>query len=309
MRQKNGYNKAKKRNEGKNVTKEEFSAMKKPVLLDGATGSNLMADGMPRGVCTEQWVLEHPEVLLDLQREYVAAGTQILYAPTFSANRHALKHFGLDKNVVEMNRALVALSREAAGGRALVAGDLTTTGVPLKPDGAMCPSELFDLYAEQIAAQAEAGADLIVAETLLGIDEAAVALDAAQSVCALPVLCSLTVQADGAAYFGGNCVEAVRTLLELGAAAVGVNCSFGPEHLSSLVKNMKAVAHVPLLVKPNAGMPAIAGDGTAVYPMGPEEFARHMRALHALGADLIGGCCGTTPVYIAALRAALEGAR
>lgn len=291
------------------MTKEEFSAMKKPILLDGATGSNLMARGMPRGGCTEQWVLEHPEVLLDLQREYVAAGTQILYAPTFSANRHALKHYGLDKNVTEMNRALVALSREAAGGRALVAGDLTTTGVPLKPDGAMCPTELFDLYAEQIAAQAEAGADLIIAETLLGIDEAAVALDAAQSVCDLPVMCSLSVQADGAAYFGGNCVDAVQTLQELGAAAVGVNCSFGPEHLSSLVKNMKAVARVPLLIKPNAGMPVIADDGTAVYPMGPEEFARHMCALHELGADLIGGCCGTTPAYIAALRAALEGAR
>lgn len=291
------------------MTKEEFSAMKKPVLLDGATGSNLMARGMPRGVCTEQWVLEHPQALLGLQRDYVAAGTQILYAPTFSANRHALKRFGLEKNVREMNRALVALSREAADGRALVAGDLTTTGVPLKPDGAMCPSELFDLYAEQISAMAEAGADFIVAETLLGIDEAAVALDAAQSVCALPVLCSLTVQADGAVYFGGNCVEAVRTLQELGAAAVGVNCSFGPEHLASLVKNMKAAAHVPLLIKPNAGMPVIADDGTAVYPMGPEEFAQHMLALHTLGADLIGGCCGTTPAYIAALRAVLERSR
>ena len=287
------------------MTKEDFLALKPPLLLDGATGSNLMARGMPRGVCTEQWVLEHPQVLAALQREYVAAGTQILYAPTFSANRRALAHYGLEKNVAEMNRALVALSREAADGRALVAGDLTTVGVPLKPDGAMCPTELFDLYAEQISALAEAGADLLVAETLLGIDEAAVALDAAQSVCSLPVICSLTVQADGAAYFGGNCVDAVRILQDLGAAAVGVNCSFGPEHLYSLVKNMKAAARVPLLVKPNAGMPVIADDGTAVYPMGPEEFARHMRALHELGADLIGGCCGTTPAYIAALRAAL----
>lgn len=287
------------------MTKEDFLALKLPLLLDGATGSNLMARGMPRGVCTEQWVLEHPQVLAALQREYVAAGTQILYAPTFSANRRALAHYGLEKNVAEMNRALVALSREAADDRALVAGDLTTVGVPLKPDGAMCPTELFDLYAEQISALAEAGADLLVAETLLGIDEAAVALDAAQSVCSLPVICSLTVQADGAAYFGGNCVDAVRILQDLGAAAVGVNCSFGPEHLYSLVKNMKAAARVPLLVKPNAGMPVIADDGTAVYPMGPEEFARHMRALHELGADLIGGCCGTTPAYIAALRAAL----
>ena len=170
----------------------------------------------------------------------------------------------------------------------------------------MCAGELFDIYAEQIGALAEAGADLIVAETLLGIDEAAVALDAAQSVCELPVLCSLTVQADGTAYFGGNCIDAVRTLQELGAAAVGVNCSFGPEHLASLVKNMKAVATVPLLIKPNAGMPVIADDGTAVYPMGAEEFAGHMCELHALGAELLGGCCGTTPEYIAALHRRLE---
>lgn len=288
------------------MTKAEFFALKKPILLDGATGSNLMARGLPRGACTEAWVLEHPQVLLELQRAYVAAGTQILYAPTFSANRHSLKHFGLEHEVREMNRRLVALSREAADGRALVAGDLTTTGVPLKPSGAMCAGELFDIYAEQIGALAEAGADLIVAETLLGIDEAAVALDAAQSVCDLPVLCSLTVQADGTAYFGGNCIDAVRTLQELGAAAVGVNCSFGPEHLASLVKNMKAVATVPLLIKPNAGMPVIADDGTAVYPMGAEEFAGHMCELHALGAELLGGCCGTTPEYIAALHRRLE---
>lgn len=283
------------------MTKEEFFALKKPVLLDGATGSNLMACGLPRGACTEAWVLEHPQVLVELQRGYVAAGTQILYAPTFSANRHSLKHFGLENKVREMNTRLVALSREAADGRALVAGDLTTLGVPLQPNGTMCAGELFDIYAEQISALAEAGVDLLVAETLLGIDEAAVALDAAQSVCDLPVMCSLTVQTDGTAYFGGNCIDAVRTLQDLGAAAVGVNCSFGPEHLASLVKNMKAAAKIPLLVKPNAGMPVIRDDGTAVYPMGAEEFAGHMAALHALGADLLGGCCGTTPEYIAAL--------
>ena len=287
------------------MTKEAFFALNGPVLLDGATGSNLMKCGLPRGGCTEAWVLEHPQVLLELQRAYVAAGSQILYAPTFSANRHSLTRFGLENKVTEMNRALVALSRGAADGRALVAGDLTTTGVPLEPDGPMSADELFDIYAEQIRALADAGADLLVAETLLGIDEAAVALDAAQSVCGLPVMCSLTVQADGTAYFGGNCVEAVKTLQELGAAAVGINCSFGPEHMLSLVKNMKAAAHVPLLVKPNAGMPVIGEDGTAHYPMGPEEFARHMRALTQAGAFLVGGCCGTTPEYIAALRAAL----
>lgn len=287
------------------MTKEEFFALKRPILLDGATGSNLMKRGMPRGVCTEQWVLEHPEALLELQRAYVAAGTQILYAPSFSANRYALRQHGLEDKTTEMNRALVALSRKAAAGKALVAGDLTTPGVPLAPDGPLHAEELFDIYAEQIRALAEAGADLLVAETLLSVEEAAIAVDVAQSVCKLPIICSLTVQSDGSAYFGGNCVEAVQTLQELGAAAVGINCSFGPEHMASLVKNMKATAQVPLLVKPNAGMPVIADDGTAVYPMGPEEFAAQMQRLIALGAELVGGCCGTTPEFIAALHRAL----
>lgn len=287
------------------MTKEEFFALKRPILLDGATGSNLMKRGMPRGVCTEQWVLEHPEALLELQRAYVAVGTQILYAPSFSANRYALRQHGLEAKTTEMNRALVALSREAAGGKALVAGDLTTPGVPLAPDGPLHAEELFDIYAEQIRALAEAGADLLVAETLLSVEEAAIAVDASQSVCKLPIICSLTVQSDGSAYFGGNCVEAVQTLQELGAAAVGINCSFGPEHMASLVKNMKATAQVPLLVKPNAGMPVIADDGTAVYPMGPEEFAAQMQRLIALGAELVGGCCGTTPEFIAALHRVL----
>ena len=135
-----------------------------------------------------------------------------------------------------------------------------------------------------------------------GIDEMTVALEAAQSVCALPVLCSMTVQADGSGYFGGTCVEAVETLQELGAAAVGINCSTGPDQLESLVRNMRQAAKVPLLVKPNAGMPEISPEGEAIYSMGPEAFAQHMRTLIDAGAALVGGCCGTNPRYISALR-------
>ena len=286
------------------MNREEFAALcqSRPLLLDGATGSNLMKRGMPRGVCTELWIDAHPEILLDLQREYVAAGSDIIYAPTFSANRHTLQREGLGDQVSDLNRRLVALSRQAAGGKALVAGDMTTTGVPLEPNGPMEYNRLHDIYREQTAALAEGGADLIVIETMLGIDETAVALEAAREVCDLPVLCSLTVQSDGSAYFGGNCVDAVEELQELGASAAGVNCSCGPEQLVSLVRNMKAVARIPLLVKPNAGMPAISDDGEAVYPMTAAEFATHMRVLLEAGADLIGGCCGTTPEFIAEMK-------
>ncbi len=272
------------------------------VLLDGATGSNLMKAGMPRGVCTEQWVSEHPEAIIDLQKAYVAAGSQIIYAPTFSANRHSLARHGLENRVEELNKRLVALSKEAADGKALVAGDLTTTGVPLEPVGTMPYSELFDIYAQQIRALHEAGADLLVIETMLGVDETTVALEAAKSICDLPVLCSLTVQGDGTAYFNGNAVEAVETLQALGAAAVGINCSCGPEQLLPLVRQMKKVAQVPLLLKPNAGLPIINDAGEAVYPMEPEQFAAEVARLMEAGARLVGGCCGTSPKFIAALR-------
>ena len=290
------------------MTKQEFKILceKKIVLLDGATGSNLMKAGMPRGVCTEQWVQENPQALLKLQRAYVRAGSDIIYAPTFSANRHSLARHGLQSQVRSLNRELLALSKEAAGEKALVAGDLTTTGVPLEPMGTMKYDELFSIYQEQISVLYEAGADLLVVETMLAVDETAVALEAAQSVCELPVMCSLTVQADGTAYFGGDCIEAVQTLQELGASAVGINCSCGPEQLGSIVRNMKKAAKVPLLVKPNAGMPVISDQGEAIYPMGAEEFAEHMQALVAAGANLIGGCCGTSPEFIAALKKSMK---
>ena len=282
------------------MTKQDFFHMASGgvILLDGATGSNLRKAGMPVGVCAEQWVLDNPQVLQDLQREYVRAGSQIVYAPSFSANRISLRHFGLEDRVNEMNAALIRISKSAVGNEALVAGDLTTTGQPLEPLGSMSYHQLYDVYCEQISALAEAGADLLVAETLLSVDEAVAALDAAQSVCDLPFICTLTVEADGAALYGGTAVEAVLTLQEMGAAAVGVNCSVGPDQLESVVRNMKDISQVPIIAKPNAGMPTITETGEAVYDMGPEEFARHIGHLVDVGAGIVGGCCGTTPEYI-----------
>lgn len=282
------------------MTRQEFTELtdRGVVLLDGATGSNLIKAGMPRGISSEQWVLEHPEVLQELQRSYVEAGSRIVYAPTFAANRISLKNFGLEDRAVELNARLVKISREAVEGRAYVAGDLTTTGQLMEPKGDLTYGDLYEAYKEQIRALADAGADLLVAETMLSVDETVVALDAAQAVCDLPMMCSLSLEADGTAMYGGNAVEAVQTLQEMGAAAVGLNCSVGPDQLESVVRNMKEAAQVPVIAKPNAGMPVISEKGEAVYSMNEEDFARYTRILTEAGAGLVGGCCGTTPSYI-----------
>ncbi len=282
------------------MTRQEFDELTKKgvVLLDGATGSNLRKAGMPVGISSEQWVLENPRVLQELQSAYVEAGSQIVYAPTFAANRISLRNFDLQDRVVELNTKLVKISRDGVGSRALVAGDLTTTGQLLEPQGNLTYDALYQAYREQIKALVDAGVDLIVAETMLGVDETVVALDAAQSVCDIPVMCSLTLEVDGTAMYGGNAVEAVITLQEMGAAAVGLNCSVGPDQLESVVANMKAVAKVPIIAKPNAGMPVINDKGEALYDMNADDFARSAKRLVEVGAGIVGGCCGTTPEYI-----------
>lgn len=282
------------------MTRQEFDELTKKgvVLLDGATGSNLRKAGMPVGISSEQWVLENPKVLQELQSAYVEAGSQIVYAPTFAANRISLRNFDLQDRVVELNTKLVKISRDGVGSRALVAGDLTTTGQLLEPQGNLTYDALYQAYREQIKALVDAGVDLIVAETMLGVDETVVALDAAQSVCDILVMCSLTLEADGTAMYGGNAVEAVITLQEMGAAAVGLNCSVGPDQLESVVVNMKAVAKVPIIAKPNAGMPVINDKGEALYDMNADDFARYTKRLIEAGAGIVGGCCGTTPEYI-----------
>lgn len=285
------------------MTRQEFleKAKEHVILLDGATGSNLRKAGMPVGISSEEWVLKNPEVLQELQRAYVEAGSEIVYAPTFAANRISLKNFGLEDKVPELNTRLVKISREAVGNKALVAGDLTTTGQLLEPRGDLSYEMLYQAYREQIKALEDAGADLLVAETMLSVDETVAALDAAQSVCDLAVMCTLSLEADGTAMYGGNAVEAVVTLQEMGAAAVGLNCSVGPDQLEAVVANMKAVAQIPIIAKPNAGMPVINELGEALYDMNAQDFAFHTKKLVELGAGIVGGCCGTTPEYIRCL--------
>jgi 5-methyltetrahydrofolate--homocysteine methyltransferase len=236
----------------------------------------------------------------------VDAGSDIIYAPTFSANRVGLGMHGLEERLAELNAGLVKLSKRAAGGRALVAGDFTTTGKPLEPIGTMSYQALLDIYREQIEVVAAAGADLLGAETMLTVDECACFVEAARSVCDLPVMCTLTIEGDGHLLFGGTIVEAVETLQALGVSAVGLNCSVGPDQLEAVVASMKAVATVPVIAKPNAGMPVMDDKGQAHYNMTPDQFAASMVKLVKAGAGVIGGCCGTGPAYIAALRREME---
>ena len=285
------------------MTRSEFAARlaQGPLLLDGATGSNLMKAGMPKGVCAETWILDHPQAILELQRAYVAAGSQVLLAPTFTAGRMYLSQHGLEGELKALNRRLVALSREAAQGQAWVAGDMTTMGRADVPYETM-----LEYYEEQARALAEAGVDLILCETLMGHDEAMAALEGCRMAAAeLPVCCSFSVTADGMLYFGGSVYEAAPQVAEFGADAVGINCSVGPDQLESVVRALQESLTVPVIAKPNAGMPEIDDQGNAHYSMHAADFGRHMAALHRAGASILGGCCGTEPPYIAALKAAL----
>lgn len=281
------------------MTKEEFQKLAQNIiLLDGATGSNLMAAGMPKGICTEIWVMEHKDVIQSLQRQYAEAGSRIIYAPTFGGNRFSLKLHGLEDRITEINKTLVSYTREAVGDRVYVGGDITTTGKMMEPAGDLTYEAAFEAYCEQIRILDEAGVDLIAAETMINIEETLAALDAANSVSSLPVMCSMTVEADGSIFSGGNAVEAAIALESAGAAAVGVNCSVGPDQLVSVIRNIKENVSIPVLAKPNAGMPVIDENGNAIYSMSAKDFASHVKVLADNGASIIGGCCGTTPEYI-----------
>lgn len=290
------------------MTREEFKALvgSRPVILDGATGTNLQKAGMPVGVCPEQWILDNPEVLVELQRSYVEAGTDILFAPTFTASRIKLEEYGLADSLESMNRELVALSKRAAGGRAYVAGDLTMTGKQLYPLGDLKFEELVDVYREQAKVICEAGADLFVVETMMSLQESRAAVIAIREVCDLPIMVSLTYNEDGRTLYGTDPATAVIVLQSLGADAVGLNCSTGPEAMIAPVVQMAEYATVPLLAKPNAGMPELE-DGVTVYRTTPEEFAAVGVKLVEAGAAILGGCCGTTPEHIRALSAAVKG--
>ncbi len=273
-----------------------------PVILDGGMGTMLQAKGLALGEHPELAALEHPDWLLDIHRAYVDAGTQILCANTFGANREKLKRTG--KTVEEVIPPSIALAKEAAAGRALVALDLGPTGQLLEPTGSLDFETAVDIFAQEVRSAVSAGADLVMIETMTDLQECRAALLAVKENSDLPVLVSMTYEERGRTFLGHSPACAALTLEGMGADAIGVNCSLGPREMPALVEELTRWTTLPVSVKPNAGLPDPGGAG---YDITAEQFAQAMAELAELGVKCYGGCCGTTPEYIARLCQALEG--
>jgi 5-methyltetrahydrofolate--homocysteine methyltransferase len=271
-----------------------------PLFLDGATGTQLQKRGYANGQCAEEWVLEHPETIQEIQQEYIEAGSQVVYASTFGANRVKLEENGIFNQVADMNHRLVALSKEKAQGKALVAGDIAPTGKFLAPMGDLSFEELVDIYTEQAKALEEAGVDLFVIETMMTVPEARAAVLAVKSVSDKPVFVTFTCDESGKTLMGSDVTAVLLIMQGMGVDAFGLNCSVGPEDMLVQLRRLSKVAEVPLIAKPNAGMPEMV-DGKAVYNCPPEEFARLVPQFAAAGVAVYGGCCGTEAEHIAAL--------
>ena len=285
------------------LTKAEFhNKIEKGLrFLDGATGSNLMKAGMPRGIPTELWVLEHPEALLNLQSAYARAGSQILYAPTFQAQPIALQNFGLAEKTEELNARLVSLTRSVSPD-VLVAGNLTTLAAFTDSFDKNNFDLLVENYRRQIRGLIDGGADLLAAETLMYPPEAEAILTAAELEGAGATMYSFTMQPDASLFSGMPAGPILKELEEMGAAAVGFNCVAADCMTAGLVSKLRRYVRGPLLCKPNAGNPIIGDDRLPHYPMEKEEFAAIVGDCIEMGATLVGGCCGTAPEYIAQLR-------
>jgi 5-methyltetrahydrofolate--homocysteine methyltransferase len=265
-------------------------------LLDSATGTSLIRAGMPRGCCQEAWILEHPEVIIELQRSYAEAGSEIIYAPTFQANELALGRHGLEKQISSINAQLIALSCKAAPD-CLIAGNLTTLKAYLAPADENSFDRMISVYRKQIHALIQGGADLLAAETLLHPLEAKAVLHAAKEEGASTVMISFALRPDGTLRSGHDAETVFAELEQAGAAALGMNCIAADDMLPPLVKRLKRNLSIPLICKPNTGR-AVGG----IRPVGIHMFADVMRRCMENGAALVGGCCGTTPEHIAALK-------
>lgn len=281
--------------------------MRFPLILDGATGTQLQKRGYQGDVSAEQWVLDHPDSIQDIQRRYVQAGSRVVYAPTFGANRQKLEERGIFNQTAEYNRRLVALSRQAVDTRAWVAGDISPTGLFLSPLGEASFEELVDIYAEQAAGLEQAGVDLFVVETMMTLADARAAVLAIRSVSDRPIFVTFTCDESGRCLSGTDVAAALVVLQGMGVSAFGLNCSTGPEQMLKQLRRLRDYARVPLIAKPNAGMP-VTVDGKTTYDCTPEEFVRWVPDMLQAGTAIFGGCCGTDEDYIAALAEALKGA-
>ncbi len=277
---------------------------KLPFIMDGATGTELTKRGMPARACTERFVLENPEIIQTLQREYLAAGSDAILAPTFGANRPTLLRHGYREDEIEPTvRALFQLAKDSAGG-AKIAGDMSPTGLMLKPYGDAEPEDVLNAYQEQARILLDCGVDFFFIETMISAAEAGLAVRAVRELSKdIPILVSMTVNENGKT-INGDCLDAVLvTLLPYDIQAFGCNCSIGPDVIYNALKPAAPIAKaydIPLIAKPNAGLPIFDQDGPH-YPLSPEDMAKTVSMLTALGAGIFGGCCGTTPEHVKAI--------
>lgn len=278
----------------------------RPVLTDGAWGTELIARGLGAGECPDVWNLEFPDRVLEIGRAYVEAGSRVILTNTFGANRIALERHGLAHRVREINQAGVEISRRAANGRALVFAAMGPSG-KLLGLGEVTRAKLQQAFAEQAEALATAGVDALVIETMSDLDEARLAVVAARAT-GLPVVACMAFDSGKTktqTMMGTTAEEAARALMEAGADVIGANCGQSVEHYLPLYERLASATNRPIWLKPNAGAPQLAGDRT-VYTTTPDEFAQAAAALVRAGAVFIGGCCGTTPAFIRALAGVLS---
>lgn len=285
------------------------------VLLDGGMGSALIARGLESGKSPELWNVDHPDRVEEVHAGYYAAGSDVVQTNTFGGSPFILAKHGLDGRVEEINRAAARIARTAAevarergGVEKLVAGDIGPSGVLLPPVGNADPAELEEGFGRQAAALAEGGADYISIETMMDLNEALCALRGARATTNLPVTVCITFDRKKRGFFtmmGNTPAQCAIALADEGAIAVGANCSIGSDAMIELCPQLVDAAGVPVIVKPNAGLPDME-EGRPVYRQTPAEFARDAAALVALGARAVGGCCGTDERFITAVRAELD---
>ena len=277
-----------------------------PLILDGATGTELQKRGYDGSIAAEEWVLSHPEAIHGLHQAYIEAGSDIVYAPTFGANPVKLEEHGIYNQTAEMNRRLVETDREGTGGKCLIAGDLSPMGKFLVPLGDLGFEEMVDFYREQVKGLEEGGVDLYVIETIMTVPEARAALLAVREASDKPVLVSFTSDENGRTMTGTDVQAALVILQEMGIDAFGLNCSTGPKEMLVQLRRLRDYAKVPLAAKPNAGLPVVE-DGKTVYKLTAEELAGFVPSFAETGVMIFGGCCGTDPSHIRAISKALHG--
>ena len=278
--------------------------LKFPLILDGATGTELTKRGMPQGACTERFVLEHPDVITGLQQEYIAAGSDAVLAPTFGANRPTLERHGYKADEVEQTcRDLFAITKAHAAGK-LVAGDMSPTGFLMQPFGDTAPEVVYESYREQAATLLDCGVDFFFIETMITAAEARLAVRAVRDLSKdIPVFVSMTVNENGRTMYGDVLDAVLMTLVPYNIQGFGCNCSIGPDVIARALKPAAPIAKrygIPLIAKPNAGMPVTDETGTR-FPLTPEDMAAAVDGFVGMGVGIFGGCCGTTPDHIAAI--------